>query len=378
MVPETRSLSAMNAALSLRDPERPAILVVDDHPPNVLALEAVLEPLGLPIVSAHSGEAALVRLGERDFALILMDVHMPGLDGYQTVERLRSRERSRETPVVFLSAVYDLEEHTHRGYALGAMDYITKPFDPVAVRAKAAAIVAPYMRGRREEQQRRVEMERLKDLFLGTLGHDLRNPLNSILLAAQLGKQDSTSDQSRRQLLVIERAARRMQAMVDDILDLTAEKFIGRLPLTLEDTDLASTSRQVIDELQSAHPHRSVTLDVSGDAVGHWDGARLGRVVSNLVANALRHAGGTVHVKVVGEDACVRLTVHNEGPAIAPDLRARLFEPFRRGDTSRDGYGLGLYIVREIARAHGGDAIVDSSDAEGTTFTVSLPRTPAL
>jgi signal transduction histidine kinase len=364
----------VSAVPSVPDAEPPAILVVDDHPPNLLALASVLEPLGFEVVCAPSGEDALLRSLARDFVLIFMDVRMPGLDGFQTVEILRSRERSREIPILFLSAV-DNQEHTHRGYALGAADFITKPFDPVVVRAKVAALVALYLRGRREEQRRRAEMDRLNDLFLGALGHDLRTPLHTILMAARLGKRDATSEENRRrQMQAIERAALRMQAMVEDILDLTAEKFSGRLPLTLGPTDLASTSRQVIAELQSAHPGRPIRLDVAGDVAGEWDGARLGRVVSNLVANALQHARGPVHVSVVGEDDVVRLSVHNEGPAIAPELRSRLFEPFRRGDTSPQGYGLGLYGVREIARAHGGEVVVHSSDAEGTTFAVTIPR----
>jgi signal transduction histidine kinase len=357
------------------DEERPAILIVDDYPPNLLALETVLAPLGFEVVSAGSGEEALARLAARDFVLIFMDVLMPGLDGYETVEVLRRRERSREIPILFLSAVHNLEEHAHRGYALGAADYITKPFDPVAVRAKAAALVSLYLRGRREELARRAELERLNDLFLGALGHDLRNPLHAILMATRLGKREATTEQSRRrQMQAIERAALRMQAIVEGILDLTAEKFVGRLPLTIGHTDLAAASRQVIDELQSAHSDRTITLDVSGEVTGDWDGTRLGRVVSNLVANAIEHARGTVRVQLVGEADCVRLSVHNAGPAISPDLQARLFEPFRRGDSSPQGYGLGLYSVREIARAHGGDAVVDSSDADGTTFAVTLPR----
>lgn len=365
----------LGSPLAQSHEEGPAILIVDDYPPNLLALETVLEPLGFEVVSAGSGEEALARLAARDFVLIFMDVLMPGLDGYETVEILRGRERSREIPILFLSAVHQLEEHAHRGYALGAADCITKPFDPVAVRAKAAALVSLYLRGRREELARRAELERLKDLFLGALGHDLRNPLHSILLAARLGKHEATTEQSRRRhIQAIERAGLRMQAIVEGILDLTAEKFVGRLPLAIEHTDLAATSRQVIAELQSAHPDRPIALDVSGDVTGDWDGTRLGRVLSNLVANAIEHARGAVHVRLVGDADRVRLSVHNGGPAIRPDLQSRLFEPFRRGDSSPQGYGLGLYSVREIARAHGGDAVVESSDADGTTFAVTVPR----
>lgn len=228
----------------------------------------------------------------------------------------------------------------------------------------------------REEQARRVEMDRLKDLFLGALGHDLRNPLNTILTAAQLLQRMNPGERQERHLGTIERTVKRMNAMVEDILDLTAGKFVGKVPLTIEPADLASTCHGVIDEIRSRHGDRSVHVEITGDVTGEWDVIRLGRVVGNLVANAMQHGQGEVRVHLVGEEERVSIEVHNEGPAIRPDLVPLLFEPFRRGDTSPNGYGLGLYIVREVARAHGGEATVHSSDAGGTTFVVTVPRKP--
>jgi two-component system sensor histidine kinase/response regulator len=360
--------------------DRPGILMVDDHPANLLALESVLQPLGYDLVRAQSGEEALLKSLQRDFVLIVMDVHMPTLDGYHTVEMLRGRPRSRDIPIIFLTVVYNLEEHAHRGYALGAADYITKPFDPVVLRAKVSALVALYTRGRREEQARHAELERFKDLFLCALGHDLRNPLHSIIMAARLVKEDGTaSAESRRQRMeVIEGAALRMNAMLDDILDLTAAKFSGAMPVKIEPVDLASVCRNVVAEIQSVHPDRSISVDVSGDVTGRWDATRLARVVSNLVGNAIHHAPeASVNVRLVSEGDRVSIVVHNDGPGIAPELLPRLFEPFRRGETSAEGLGLGLYIVREIVRAHGGDVEVHSSDAEGTRFIVAVPRRPS-
>src|ERR1700683_2726069 len=155
----------------------PTILVVDDHPANLLALEGALEPLGYRIVGASSGAEALELLTKHDFVLIVMDVYMPGLDGYQTTALIRGRERSRDIPIIFLTAVYDQPEHMYRGYSLGAVDYIAKPFDAEILRGKVRALVLLYTRGLRAEHERSQEAERIKDLFLGAVGHDLRGPL---------------------------------------------------------------------------------------------------------------------------------------------------------------------------------------------------------
>jgi signal transduction histidine kinase len=353
----------------------PAILLVDDHAPNALAVGAVLEPLGCRIVTASSGAEALERLKDEDFALILMDVHMPVLDGYETVALIRERERWRDIPVVFITAVFDQPEHVHRGYALGAADFIAKPFDAVVLRGKVRALIQMYMRGERAERERRREIERMKDLFLGTLGHDLRGPLNTVLMGAQLiAHQAEARGEPAAPARRIEKAAKRMQRMIDDVLDLTRIQFTGRMTVAPQNTNLAAICRAVIDELRGFRPDVPIALTAS-ELEGSWDPDRLSRVVSNLVGNALDYGGGAsvgVRVSPAGDDAI--LEVHNGGAPIAPDQLPLLFEPFHRGETKREGLGLGLYIVREIVRAHGGSVSVTSSEVEGTTFRAVLPR----
>jgi signal transduction histidine kinase len=354
----------------------PAILVVDDHPPNIIALESVLAPLPFKTVAAVSGAEAIRRAEVAEFVLILMDVHMPGLDGFETVERLRRTDGAREAPVVFLTAVRDTPEDAKRAYALGAVDYVTKPFDPDVLRAKVRALVSLYTRGRREERARREEMDRLRDLFLGAVGHDLRNPLNAIVMGAKLLR---TKHETSQVSVVerIERSARRMNEIIDDTLHLVRDRFAGKVPLKLASTDLDTVCRSVLAELRTIRPDREIQLDVHGDVGGVWEAAKLARIVSNLVGNALKHTRqGPVCVRIDGDTETVTLAVHNGGPAIAPEILPRLFEPFRRGQTSAEGVGLGLYIVREIARAHGGTVEVRSTEAAGTTFAVTLPRVP--
>jgi two-component system sensor histidine kinase/response regulator len=352
----------------------PAILVVDDHPANQLAVEAVLEPLGYRVVGATSGEEALKRVAEQDFVLILMDVHMPGLDGYQTTALIRQFERARDIPIIFLTAVFNQPEHTYRGYALGAVDFISKPFDPEVLRGKVRALVLLYMRGQRSERERSQEVERIKDLFLGTVGHDLRSPLNAIILASQaMIHQGGAAHPLHAR--TIERAGKRMHRMIEDILDLTRGQF-GRMSLSPKATDLGDVSRAVVEELKLANPARVLQLEVTGEVGGYWDPHRLARVVSNLLVNALEHGGdGPVHAGVRDAGERVLLEVHNGGTPIEPEAQRALFEPFRRGETGgAGGLGLGLYIVREIVRAHQGTIDVRSTSAEGTTFTVALSK----
>ena len=289
-------------------------------------------------------------------------------------------ERSRDVPVVFLTAVYAQPEHTHRGYALGAVDYITKPFDPDVLRGKVRALVSLYTRGQRSERERSQEAERIKDLFLGAIGHDLRNPLNAVLLATQamLRGGDCGNAQHRRAYTnKIERAAQRMQRMIEDILDLTRTQLAGGIPLSPQETHLGESSRGIVDECRLARPGRVLQLDVSGDVTGYWDPGRLARAVSNLVSNAVVHCqDGPVHVRVSDGGDHVVLEVHNRGTPIDPNVLPTLFEPFRRGDTSHNGLGLGLHIVREIVRAHDGSVDASSTAADGTTFRVTLPKSP--
>jgi signal transduction histidine kinase len=353
----------------------PTILIVDDQASNLLALEAVLDPLGYRIVRAESGPEALRRLEEHDYVLILMDVHMPGLDGYETVRLIRQREGTSDIPVIFLTAVFNQPEHTLRGYALGAVDYVSKPFEIEVLRAKVGALVKLYTRGQRTERDRSQAAERMKDLFLGAVGHDLRNPLNAILLGAQLLLRDDSNEQHRAHAKRIERAGHRMQRMIEDILELTRKEFAGGIVLSPRPTDLGDICRTVVDEHRLARPDRILQLELVGDVVGYWDPDRLARVVSNLVGNAVEHGdAGPVLVRVSDQGERVVLQVQNEGAPIEPSVRETIFEPFRRGETSASGLGLGLYIVREIVRAHQGSVELSSTHADGTIFTATLPK----
>ncbi|WNG40917.1 PAS domain-containing protein [Archangium violaceum] len=235
-------------------------------------------------------------------------------------------------------------------------------------------------------KQKEVEAElrrsgELREQLIGVLGHDLRNPLNAISASAfLLQRTEELEDSSQRAVERIRNSAARMARMLSDILDFARSSMGGGLPVHRERANLHDICRSTLEELQVAHPGRRLELDAQGDGWGWWDPDRLAQVVGNLVGNALQHGRPDspvrVEVRDVGSEE-VRLSVHNEGDPIPPELQAVLFQPFRRGTTGKAAtrsVGLGLYIVRQIARAHGGEVEVRSTQGEGTTFTVRLPR----
>lgn len=223
------------------------------------------------------------------------------------------------------------------------------------------------------------ERERTRDLFLGMLSHDLRTPLNAIAISAEtLRRRVAESD--RAVVARISNGVERMSRMIGQLLDVTRSRLGGGIPIRLEAADLASVCRATADEFEAVHPGRIHVL-LEGELLGRWDADRLHEVVSNLLSNALLY-GATDHPVTLSArgdgPSSVVVDVMNRGPEVPASLLPLLFDPFRRGPgeerRSGEGLGLGLYIAREIVRAHHGEITVRSSAAEGTTFTVTLPR----
>ncbi len=229
-----------------------------------------------------------------------------------------------------------------------------------------------------EVLQGRVEFERH---LVGIVSHDLRNPIGAILLSA--GLLVRRGDMDERQTTTVARitsSGYRAERMIGDLLDFTQARIGGGIPVHRTPTDLHAVTRQIVDELRAAHPLREVRFEPSGDGGGAWDPDRIAQVLTNLVRNALRYspAGTPVLVTSLGTGDSVVLEVHNQGTPIPPETGAVLFEPMRRGtgplNKGTDGLGLGLFIVKQIVLAHEGSVDFRSSQAEGTTFTVTLPR----
>jgi signal transduction histidine kinase len=235
-----------------------------------------------------------------------------------------------------------------------------------------------------ELKRAQAEVHRAEDFrerFLGIVSHDLRNPLSAIIASAGFLRDDeSLGDRQLRAVQRIARSADRMARMIADLLDFTRGRLGGGIPLTRRSTNLRHLCRHVVDELEASHPGRELRLKSEGHFLGEWDPDRLAQVVGNLGKNALDYSpeGTPVEFRLHDDGATLRLEVHNEGAPIPADRIPLLFEPFRRAtqDESRpgSGLGLGLYIVQQIVQAHGGTIEVRSTVADGTTFTVRLPR----
>ncbi len=209
------------------------------------------------------------------------------------------------------------------------------------------------------------------------MSHDLRDPLNAIALIAQKHGRPDAPEECRKAGQRIVDSAHRMNRLLADVLDFARTRLEGGFTIAPRPADLAQLCRLTVDELKIVHPERKIVLHTLGDLHGEWDPDRILRVCTNLVGNAIKHSNGspaTIDVSVRSDGDAVVMEVHNSGPPIPAAMMSRLFEPFQRGEHRREGLGLGLFIVDQIVRAHGGSARARSSEREGTTFTVRLPR----
>ena len=353
------------------------VLCVDDVAENLVALEALLNSAGgLHLVPARSGTDALEALLETDIALALVDVHMPGMDGFELAELMRGSERTRHVPIIFLTAATPDRTRMFKGYDAGAVDFLFKPIDPHLLLAKVEVFAQLHrQKGQLNSQLEQIQQaQRMSDLFIGVLGHDLRNPLNSIVAAASMLEQrPGDAEDIRRKARLVLGASKRMGALIQQVLDFALARVKGAIPIEPRAADLDRIVRQVVLELGSEAER--FHLEVRGDATGHWDSDRLMQLGSNLISNAIEH--GPTHANVVLRiDGTlpdrVTLEVENEG-SLPDELGETLFSAFKPRKRNSRGLGLGLYIVEQIAISHGGGIRVRQG-AGRVCFIVQLPR----
>lgn len=362
--------------------QRLKCLLVDDLEQNLLALSAVLHRDDVDILTARSGSQALELLLTNDVALALVDVHMPEMDGFELAELMRGSERTRRIPIIFVTAANREPSRAFKGYNLGAVDFLYKPIDPIALESKTNVFFELHRHrlALAEELRQRNETLRLNEMFTAVLGHDLRGPLDAVMTASALIQSRAQEDVVRETAARIRSSGRRMTRMIEDLLDLTRARLGGGIPVHRTPANLATVIDRVVQEAQTSHPDRVVLRFVEGNLEGEWDADRLQQIVSNLVGNAIRHGVPTepIVVRVDGSSPDdVAFSVANSG-VIPPDVLPSIFDPFYSGRQEHaDGLGLGLYIAQQIADAHHGSIEVDSRPGEPTTFTVRLPRREA-
>ena len=389
------------------------LLIVDDLPDNLLALEALVRGPERRVFQATSADDALALMLDHEFAIAILDVQMPVMNGFELAEMMRSTERTRHIPIIFVSAAGRELNYAFRGYESGAVDFLQKPLDPQVVRSKVSVFVDLH----RHRKALRHEMEalaashreqdalvhqlqaaqgelqravRMRDDFMSMVSHELRTPLNTLYLETQVRKmhlaRGNLAPFAPENLpAMIERDQRQIQNMVrliDDMLDVTRLRQ-GALSIRPKPFDLAAMARRVVESLanQAEAAGSALELHAPVDVPGTWDEFRIEQVLTNLLTNALRYGGGKPVTIEVGPttDGSARMSVQDRGIGIAPQDQARIFEQFERTDDSRRhaaGLGLGLFITREIVRSHGGVITVESTPGEGSRFEVTLPTRP--
>lgn len=471
-------------------PERPALLLVDDLPENLFALEQVLRRDDVDIVTARSGTEALEVLLARQVALAIVDVQMPEMDGFDLARYMRGVERTRLVPIIFVTAGSHDPGRVFQGYDAGAVDFLYKPIDVHILRGKVDAFIAMDRQRKALEssesrfrrlydlgligivftgQDRRIvdandaflnllgytrdelqagtlsardltpdgfaladeraiaqlrstgryevfqkgllhkdghtvpvlmggsivdhegvsvsfvldmteqhESERMRELFVGMLGHDLRNPLGSMMAGTQIALARSEDERVRKPLRRALAGGERMLRLIDQILDMTRLRNCGPVEIRRVETDLGPLVEEVLHGAPA--PRERFRVEAMGDIRGFWDPDRLFQVLSNLVGNACEHGSENepIVVEIDGRaDDGVAMRIRNSGAPISEELRRVIFEPFRSSNDRgrpRKGLGLGLYISKTFILAHGGSIDLEQCDSGGTAFNVSLPR----
>ena len=358
------------------------ILIVDDREANLLALEGILESLGVPLVRALSGREALGHLLQGDFALILLDVQMPGLSGLETVELIKRRERSRDIPIILITAISRELAFVFQGYAYGAVDYLLKPVDPEILRAKVKVFVDLHRRGEIIRLQSKMLGEtEARDAFLGVIAHEMRTPLTSAKMQAQLAlRQFPAGDESgaKQALLVISRQIDRLVKLVGDVLDISVLKD-ARFAIDPREFDLAALLPEYAERLGALSSGLTFAIDAPARLTVTADRDRIDQVITNLLSNAIRYspAGGKIVLAARSEGTDLHLSVSDEGLGVAKGKQELVFERFGRAHgASYGGLGLGLSIAKGIVEQHHGRIWIESDPVHrpGSTFHVVLPQ----
>lgn len=391
------------------------ILLVDDQPARLLTYESILSELGHNLVTARSGGEALERLMADEFAVVLLDVNMPGMDGFEVAAMIHEHPRFERTPIIFITGVHVNELDRLRGYTLGAVDYVAIPVVPAILRTKVAVLVELYCQ-RRELQQlnqslteanarlaqahstlqaeKTRELEELnaalreanrnKDEFLAMLAHELRNPLASIHNAVQLMRNPQLpAAQQGWARDMIERQLGHLTRLIDDLLDV-ARITRGKINLSREPVPLSTLVARAVETVQPllSRQRHELALDVTGEGLFiDGDPTRLIQIVGNILSNAVKYTqpGGRIELAARSRGEYVEIRIRDNGIGIEPALIPTVFNLFaqasRNEPGNQAGLGIGLALVKRLVELHGGQVEAHSEGlGKGSEFTVRLPR----
>jgi two-component system, sensor histidine kinase len=385
------------------------ILLVDDHPENLLALEAVLSDESYQLVKASSGHEALRKVLQGDFAVIVLDVHMPDMDGLETAKYIKMRERSRDTPIIFITAADQDPAVYFSAYALGAIDYIRKPFVPEMLKSKIDGFVRLHRSNMKLQLQKELLHQQTMDLekanievhaaslvktrFLATMSHEIRTPLNGVIGVADLLLGTQLDDEQRMYVETIKSSGDSLLRMLNDILDF-AKMETGKLNLSDSPFDLHATVMETMDLFQAKARLKGVELLLNltpeVDNLVSGDEARLRQILMNLIGNAVKFTNqGSVSIimrpytpaKASADTSSpvqwVEFEITDTGEGIPPGREEELFRPFTQLSPymtrNHDGTGLGLSICKLLVELMGGNIRFEhAASGQGATFIFTV------
>jgi signal transduction histidine kinase len=375
------------------------ILIVDDLDENLVALKALLKSISadesLEIHSAISGVQALNLLLDQDFALALIDVQMPGMDGFELAELMRGKEKTKNVPIIFVTAGAQDAKHTFKGYETGAVDFLYKPLDARIVKSKVRVFIELDQQRRMLQKQlaqtvvNEQELQKallIRDEFLGIASHELRTPLTSLKLHLQMvarsvrkeGLASISVERFEKMIHISNKQVDVLTHLIEDLMDVSRITH-GKMVLDPEAVDIVALTQEVLEYFSEnlLSSGCQIQLDAPDSLVEVIDRQRTQQVIVNLISNAIKYGPhAPIEVKVWQEEKTLSFSVKDHGTGIAEKDKERIFERFERAVESQNavsGLGLGLFIVKQIVTAQGGTIEVESEVRKGSTFTVKIP-----
>ncbi len=370
------------------------ILIVDDTPENIFSLKTLLELHSFPTDSASSGEEALKKVLKRSYALIILDVQMPAMDGFEVAEILSGNSSTKDIPIIFLSAINVEKKYITKGYLSGGIDYVTKPIDPDILLLRVKTFYRLYEQNRiltemQDNLKKEIEYRKLaqqeaqaasrrKDEFMSIASHELKTPLSSMkayvqLLDRSLDKGDKIKSYVDRTLIQINK----LNTLITDLLDISRMEN-GKLKFNETLFNFDVLIRDAAEMIGQTYPDYQIHITGRKGIQVRGDEARLEQVLLNYLTNAIKYSPGMkdVHIRTQLENNMLIVAVRDSGIGISKENQGELFRKFYRveGSSHRfQGLGIGLYICSEIIKRHKGSCWLQSEPGKGSTFFFSIP-----
>ncbi|PYF75739.1 hybrid sensor histidine kinase/response regulator [Pedobacter nutrimenti] len=365
------------------------ILIVDDTPENLISLKRVLETHNFEVDTASSGEEALKKVLKNEYVLIILDVQMPGMDGFEVAEAISGYSKARETAIIFLSAANTELRFITKGYSSGGLDYITKPVDMDILLLKVKTFYRIYEQSRKlieiqkallDEIEFRKKAENKKDEFISIASHELKTPLTSVkgyvqLLERSIDKGDIPT--VKKHLQKAQTQLDKLNELIADLLDISKIES-GKLKFNKKNFRMEELLDSVIEIIHQSNPEFKILTIGSADIEIYGDEMRIEQVIINFLTNAIKYSPGTneIRIKLHVEGNKLYLGVRDYGIGIDPKEQESVFDKFFRVEQTAiqfQGLGIGLYISAEIIRRHGGEVGVKSTPGEGSEFFFEIP-----